>query len=178
MMQRAGWIAAVVVLLAGCGGEQYSDLRQFVNDAGANLRGKVEPLPEVKPYEAVTYDAFDLSDPFRPRAPVDATGKIVESGPVPDRNRPKEALEAYPLENLKFVGTLQDKAKRMYALVRTPENNIYQVKVGNHLGQNFGVVSMITETGITLKETTQDMAGVWSERTSGLQLIDDEEPRK
>lgn len=177
-MMRRAWIAGAVMVFAGCGSEQYSDLRQFVNEAGAGQRGKVEELPQVTMYEPLTYEAFELTDPFRPRQPVDATGKIVESGPVPDRNRPREALEAYPLENLKMVGTLQDKAKKMYALVRTPENNIYQVRLGNHLGQNFGVVSMITETGITLKETTQDMAGVWSERTTSMQLIDDEEPKK
>lgn len=94
------------------------------------------------------------------------------------RRERREALEGYPLENLKMVGTLQDKAKKMFALIRTPDNNIYQVKAGNFLGQNFGVISMITETSITLKEYIQDTAGIWSERTSSLQLLDEEESKK
>lgn len=167
---------AALALLAGCGGEQYQDLRQFVKESGANLRGRVDPLPEVKPYEPFTYDAFDLSDPFRPRK-IEATGQAQDIPDAAKRER-REALEGYPLESLKMVGTLQDKAKKMFALIRTPDNNIYQVKAGNYLGQNFGVISMITETSITLKELIQDTAGVWSERTSSLQLLDEEESKK
>ncbi len=168
---------ALLLLLTGCGGEQFQDLRQFVKESGSNLRGRVDPLPEVKPYEAFTYDAFDLSDPFKQRKS-EPSDKAAGSGPAPDTTRRKEALEAYPLESLKMVGTLQDKTKKMFALVKTPDNNIYQVKSGNYLGQNFGVVSMITETSVTLKEVIQDTAGVWTERTSSLQLLDEEEPKK
>jgi type IV pilus assembly protein PilP len=178
-MKRTLVMIAAAGVLSGCGGEQYQDLRQFVKDSGANLRGRVEPLPEVKPYEAFTYDAFDLPDPFRPRGnqPFDKTAGS-GAGPAPDPNRRKESLEGYPLEGLKMVGTLQDKNKKMFALIKTPDNNIYQVKGGNYLGQNFGVISMITETSITLKEVIQDTAGVWTERTSSLQLLDEEESKK
>lgn len=167
---------AVLAILAGCGGEQYQDLRQFVQESGSGMRGRVDPLPEVKPYEPFTYDAFDLSDPFHPRK-IEAAGRAQDVPEVARRER-REALEGYPLENLKMVGTLQDKAKKMFALIRTPDNNIYQVKAGNFLGQNFGVISMITETSITLKEYIQDTAGIWSERTSSLQLLDEEESKK
>ncbi len=178
MIKRTLIMMAASVLLAGCGGEQYQDLREFVKDSGANLRGRVEPLPEVKPYEAFTYDAFELPDPFRPRGNAAEKGSGAGSGPAPDLNRRKEALEGYPLESLKMVGTLQDKSKKMFGLIKTPDNNIYQVKSGNYLGQNFGVISMITETSITLKEVIQDTAGVWTERTSNLQLLDEEESKK
>lgn len=169
---------AVSLLLVSCGGDQYQDLRQFVNNSGNNLHGRVEPLPEVKPYEPFTYDAFDLPDPFHPRKP-DATEKNGGDRPPQASDlRRKEALEAYPLESLKMVGTLQDKAKRMFALIKTPDNNLYQVKSGNYIGQNFGIVSVITETSITLKEVVQDASGVWTERTSSLQLLDEEESKK
>lgn len=178
-MKRVLTLLAVTGLVAGCGGEQYQDLRQFVKESGANMRGRVEPLPEVKPYEPFTYDAFELPDPFKPRSQVaDKSGAPGSAGPAPDVNRRKEALEAYPLESLKMVGTLQDKTRKMFALIKTPDNNIYQVKGGNYLGQNFGVISMITETSITLKEVIQDTAGVWTERTSSLQLLDEEESKK
>jgi type IV pilus assembly protein PilP len=177
-MNRVLIMILVAGLLAGCGGEQYQDLRQFVKESGANMRGRVDPLPEVRPYEPFTYDAFELSDPFKPRSNQAATSAGAGAGPAPDPSRRKEALEGYPLESLKMVGTLQDKTKKMFALIKTPDNNIYQVKGGNYLGQNFGVISMITETSITLKEVIQDTAGVWTERTSSLQLLDEEESKK
>lgn len=177
-MKRALIMMSMAGLLAGCGGEQYQDLRQFVKESGANMRGRVEPLPEVKPYEPFTYDAFELSDPFKPRSNHVDKAQGGGAGPAPDPSRRKEALEGYPLESLKMVGTLQDKTKKMFALIKTPDNNIYQVKGGNYLGQNFGVISMITETSITLKEVIQDTAGVWTERTSSLQLLDEEESKK
>jgi type IV pilus assembly protein PilP len=77
-----------------------------------------------------------------------------------------------------MVGTLQDKSKKMFALIKTPENNLYQVRSGNYIGQNFGIVSVITETSITLKEVVQDASGVWTERTSSLQLLDEEESKR
>ncbi len=164
--------------ISGCGSDEYQDLRQFVAESGNNLRGRVEPLPEMKPYEPFSYEAYDLQDPFKPRKP--------ETGEKGDSERPtqasdlrrKEALEAYPRESLKMVGTLQDKNRKMFALVKTPENNLYQIKIGNYLGQNFGIVTAITETSITLKEVFQDTSGIWSERTSSLQLLDEEESKQ
>lgn len=176
-MTRAWIILVLCAALAGCGAEQHQDLRDFVNSAGNNLRGRVDPLPEVKPYEAFTYEAFDLQDPFKPRKPESKDKDGAERPAQANDLRRKEALEAYPLESLKMVGTLQDKAKKMFALVKTPENNLYQIKIGNYLGQNFGIVTMITETSVTLKEVFQDTSGVWSERTSSLQLLDEEESK-
>ena len=171
-MTRAAPLMILAFALAGCGGEQYQDLRDFVQNSGANLRGRVEQLPEVKPYEAFTYDAFDLQDPFRPRVSQSAQANSEVPAQAAEMRR-KEALEAYPLENLKMVGTLQDKSRKMFALIKTPDNSIYQVKAGNYLGQNFGVIAMITETSVSLKEVIQDTAGVWTERTSSLQLLDE-----
>lgn len=169
-LRRLGAPIFAVMLMAGCG-EEHQDLRQFVQGSGANLRGRVEPLPEVKPYEPFSYNAADLPDPFRPRK-IEALGSNQEI-PKAAQREAREDLENYPLESLKMVGTLQDKNKKMFALIRTPENVIYQVRTGNYLGQNFGVVSMITETSIVLKEVLQDNMGSWSERTSSLQLLDE-----
>jgi type IV pilus assembly protein PilP len=121
-----------------------------------------------RPYEPFTYNAFDLSDPFKPRKiePVKGGSKL-----APDLNRRKEPLEAYPLESLQMVGTLQ-RGKSTYALVRTTDRDVYQVKVGNYLGQNFGVIVSIGDGDIRLKELVQDGAGDWTERTSTLQLAD------
>jgi len=153
-------------LLAACGGESHEDLRAWMRDQGKNARGKLDPLPQIKPYDPFAYNAFDLPDPFKPRKiePTKSASKL-----SPDLTRRKEPLEAYPLESLTMVGTLE-KNKTVYALVRTPDRDVYQVRSGNYLGQNFGVITNIGEGDIKLKELIQDGAGDWAERSSTLLL--------
>jgi len=165
------WLALSLgasVLLAGCGGESHQDLRAWMADQGKNARGRVDPLPQIKPYEPFAYNAFDLPDPFKPRK-IEPT-KGAGSKLAPDLTRRREPLEAYPLESLNMVGTLTQ-GKSTYALVRTPEKDVYQVTAGNYLGQNFGVILGITESEIRMKELVQDGSGDWTERTGTLQLI-------
>ena len=164
-------MAVTALLLAGCGGDQFSDLRQFVKESGEGLRGRVEPIPEVKQFEPFAYNAFDLPDPFKPRTTI-ADSRAGGGGPQPDLNRRKEALEAFPLESLQMVGTLEQK-RVYYALIKTPDKNLYRVKVGNYVGQNFGVITAISDSAVTLKEVIQDSSsGSWTERTSNLQLLE------
>ena len=155
------------VLCAGCGGESHQDLRAWMADQGKGARGRVDPLPQIKPYEPFAYNAFDLPDPFKPRKiePTKGGSKL-----APDLTRRREPLEAYPLESLNMVGTLAQ-GKSMYALLRTPDKDVYQVSAGNYLGQNFGVILGITESEIRMKELVQDGSGDWTERTGTLQLI-------
>jgi len=171
MMRAPVAITVAALLLSGCGG-QLSDLEQFVKESGEGLRGRVEPIPEVRQFEPFAYNAFDLPDPFKPRKTVADTRGGTGGGPRPDLNRRKEALEAFPLESLQMVGTLEQKQVR-FALIKTPDNNLYRVKSGNYLGQNFGVVTSISESTVTLKEVIQDSSsGSWTERTSSLQLLE------
>jgi type IV pilus assembly protein PilP len=172
---RYRYIAVIsTLLLAACGSGEFSDLKQFVDQSSQGLRGRVEPLPQVQPYEPITYNAFDLPDPFKPRKiePEKGSG----GGPAPDLTRRKEPLEAYPLESLKMVGTLE-RSNHRWALIKTPDNSLYRVRSGNYMGQNFGVIAMISESSITLKELIQDTTGSWSERTSNLQLLEEEEKK-
>lgn len=154
------------VVLGGCGGESHQDLRVWMSQQGANAKGRLDPLPQIKPYEPFAYNAFDLPDPFKPRKiePTKGGSKL-----APDLGRRREPLEAFPLESLSMVGTLA-RGPAVYALVRTPERDIYQVRSGNYLGQNFGVVVGIGEAEMKLKELVQDGAGDWTERSSTLQL--------
>lgn len=87
----------------------------------------------------------------------------------PDFNRPKEPLESFSLETLKMVGMLS-KQGEIHAVIKTPDNAIYHVKKGNYAGQNFGLITQITASEVTLREIVQDSAGDWSERTSALIL--------
>ena len=115
-----------------------------MNESAKDLMGKVPPLPEIKPFPVVAYDAINLVPPFAPsRIEPDKRATSTGLGPRPDLNRRREPLEAYPLESLKMVGSLL---------------------------QNFGVITGVTETEITLKELVEDSNGDWSERTSKMLL--------
>ena len=165
------FLALTVLLLAACAGESHQDLRDWMAEQGKGAKGKLDPLPQVKPYEPFAYNAFDLPDPFKPRKIEPAKG---DSKLAPDLTRRKEPLEAYPLESLNMVGTLQ-KNSQVYALVRTPDKDLYQVRPGNHLGQNYGVILGVSDSEIKLKELVQDGAGDWTERSSSLQLLQPQE---
>ena len=157
------------LLLAGCGGEEYQDLRDFVKNSGAGMRGKIEPPPEVKPYVHFAYtNDTNLPDPFKPRKPEKRSGGGINQ---PDMDRPKEALEEFPLENLKMVGYLY-RNKVGYAVIRSTDGKLHRVKAGNYVGMNFGLIKEVTDTGIIIKEMVQDSAGDWTERVSNLQLLE------
>ena len=158
-------IALIVTGLSGCGSGDMDDLHRFVAETGKDMQGKIDPLPEVKPYEPFSYSAFDLPDPFKPRKLSTGGG----GGMQPDLTRPKEPLEAFSLETLKMVGVLSQKGV-IQAVIKTPDNAVYHVKKGNYIGQNFGLITQISDSEVTLREIVQDSAGDWSERTSALIL--------
>ncbi len=162
-------VLLTLAALGGCSSE-LDDLKNFVRESEKGLPRKIEPLPAVKPFEPFTYEGFDLPDPFQPRKlspPKEGAG----GGIAPDLNRRKEPLEAFPLEQLKMVGTLSQN-KETYALVRA-DKTLYRVKKGNYMGQNFGLITEVTETEIKLKEIVQDSAGDWAERQSVLPLLEE-----
>ena len=159
-------LTMLILGLSGCGGSGMEDLEKFVAEAGRDMQGKIEPLPQVRAYEPFAYDAFDLPDPFKPRKLAMGGGG---GGLQPDLLRPKEPLEAFSLETLKMVGALEKK-NLIHAVIQTPEKAIYHVHKGNYVGQNFGMITQITESSVLLREIIQDSAGDWSERTSTLTL--------
>jgi len=165
---------AALAALAACGGEEHGDLKQELHALTKDLRGRVDPLPQVRPYEPVPYTAEGLVDPFRPEridvaqrqlASASSSGRIEK-----ERDRPKEPLEAFPLESIQMMGTITQH-KETFGLVKAGPN-LYRVKKGNYMGQNFGVVTGIDESQISLKELIQDGAGEWIERGSALQLLE------
>jgi type IV pilus assembly protein PilP len=157
------------VALVSCAGGDNEDLRQWMNDATQNIKGRIPPLPQVKPYEPVSYDAGNLIDPFKPSKIGSEQKTAGGSGRQPDLERLREPLESYPLESLKFVGVITRK-NASYAIIQV-DASLYQVRVGNYMGQNFGVITKVSETETTLKELVQDSAGDWVERSSTLFLL-------
>ena len=166
-------VVGFALLAAGCGADQHSDLRQELNALTKDLRGRVEPLPQVRPYEPVPYKAEGQIDPFQ-GARIDVGQVTSAKGPGNSRleveqNRPKEPLEAYPLEAIRMVGTLTQ-GQETFGIVRAGPN-LFRVKKGNYMGQNFGVINAIDDGQITIKELVQDGGGDWVERASELQMV-------
>ena len=159
-------ISTLCLILVACNGDEGDDLDKFMSTAANDMSKGVEPLPEVLPYSPIQYNADGLlADPFKPRKAASKNGSL-----QPNINRPKDALEAYPLESLKYVGSMI-RSKLTYALIKTPDNTIQQVKVGNYLGPNYGLVTAINEGDIVLKEIVQDdLTGDWIERSASINL--------
>jgi type IV pilus assembly protein PilP len=153
-------------LLVGCSLDEGDDLDQYMRDATNEVKPRIKPLPEVQPYMALQYNADGtLVDPFRARRAVNKSTAL-----QPNLNRPKEPMEAYPLESIKYVGLLS-RNKLTYALLKTPDDAVQHVKVGNYVGQSFGRVTQITDAEVLLTEIVQDdLTGDWVERLSSLVL--------
>ena len=165
---------ALVCLLVGCSASDESDLQSWMNEQRAQTKPKVAPLAEPKKFVPQDYNEEGVTDPFnilkltqalrKESAQAAANAALV----APELTRRKEALEAYPLDSMTMVGSLI-KVGMPVALVKV-DNLLYQVKAGNYLGQNYGRVTKVTETELTIREIVQDAAGEWVERPATLQL--------
>jgi type IV pilus assembly protein PilP len=159
-----------VVALAGCSGD-IDEVRQWMEQERKDAKPTVTPLLPPKKFLPQPYEAGTGVDPFSTQK---LSVAIRQEAAQPNSlltaeiNRRKEPLEAYPLDTMSMVGSLTREGRR-YALLRV-DNLLYQVKAGDYLGQNFGRITKISETEITLREVVQDAAGEWIERTSTLQL--------
>ena len=150
-------------LLAGCGGRD-SDLDHFIEVTQKEPGGRVEPLPEVKPYEAFSYTDQEKRSPFVPGGSGGAN-----AGLRPDSHRNREYLEQFSLDTLKMVGTL-NLGGNSYGLVQTKDGRVHRVVVGEHLGTNDGKISTISPSKIALVEIIPDGLGGYIERPAALAL--------
>lgn len=156
--------------LGGCGGDM-DDLDRYINEVKARPGGRIEPLPEITPYEGFTYvaDREGLRSPFVPDTPQAAQGP--GSTTRPDRDRSREFLEQFPLDTLAMVGTLE-LGNATYGLVQTQDGLIHRVVPGNYMGQNDGRIIAITESEIQLVEIISDGIGGYLEREAAVSLSD------
>jgi len=158
----------VVAGLSACGGGG-DDLDQYINEVKARPGGRIEPLPEILPYEGFSYvaDKQGLRSPFRPDTPQSAGS----GGPRPDVERSREYLESFPLDTLGMVGTLNIN-ETMYGLVQTADGLIHRVIPGNYMGQNDGRITEISESEIAVVEIISDGIGGYIERDAAVGLSD------
>lgn len=159
----AGSLIAFAV--AGCSRDM-DELQQKINEAKSKPGERIEPLPEIKPYEAFVYTPGILRSPFIQSAPVQ---NDLASGLRPDSKRPREFLEQFSLDTLRMVGTLKLNGKN-YGLVQGKDGLVHRVLPGNYLGQNDGHIMAINDSKISLVEIVPDGLGGYIERPAALAL--------
>jgi len=152
-------------MLAGCGTGQ-SDLLQYIDEVKARPGGRIEPLPQVKPYETFTYEAENQRSPFVPGRSAD---RVASAGPRPDSNRAKEYLEQFPLDTLTMAGTLSQ-GSRTYGLVQTQDGLLHKVLPGNYIGQYDGRVVGVLPSEIQVEELVPDGIGGFYRRSAAIAL--------
>ena len=171
-----GVLAALA--LAGCGDSDVKEVKLWMLQVQQQARVAVPPLSAPKTFIPFAYTAKDVTDPFSPNKLQVELAKAARSGSAfrPDLDRRKEVLESFPLDTLRMVGTLQQ-AGVTYALLQV-DKAVYRVRAGEHLGQNFGLITGVTEGAVNIRETVQDAGGDWVERMSKLELQDSKESGK
>ena len=170
----AFWITGIFAVLTGCGSTDQDQLRAWMTEQRSLVKPRVDRLPEPTKFSPQAYSQEASVEPFSnqklaqalKRDSSQATSNVALI--TPELARRKEPLEASPLDTVAMVGSLV-KLGQPVALVRV-DNLLYQVRVGNYLGQNYGRITKVSETGLSLREIVQDAAGEWIERTATLQL--------
>ena len=156
-------LVAAAAGLAGCSSGD-DDLQTFIADTNKEAGGRVEPLPEVKPYPAYIYADMDKRSPFMPTSPNAGNPNL-----RPDAHRNREFLEQYSLDTMKMVGTIQQSGQT-YGLLQTKDGLVHRVVVGNYVGQNDGKITAITTSKIDVREIIPDGLGGYIERPAGIAL--------
>ena len=169
-----GAFAASSFLLVACSSTGQEELQQWMTQQRAQTQPKIQPIPEPKKFTPQVYTQEAATDPFsnqkltqalkRDSAQTSANAGLV----APELARRKEPLESFPLDTVSMVGSLV-KSGQPVALVKV-DSLLYQVRPGNYLGQNYGKITKVGETEVTLREIVQDAGGEWIERTAKLQL--------
>ena len=167
-------VSAAIIMVSACGSAGDDDLMAWMRNERNSVKPRVTPIPEPSRFQAHQYASEGLAEPFAsdrllgvPLMP-QSTPAGQPSLMASELNRRKEPLEAFPLDTMVMVGTLEKKGQ-LIALLRV-NNLLYQVASGQYLGQNFGKIMKISETEVLLREVVQDSAGEWIERAGSLQL--------
>jgi type IV pilus assembly protein PilP len=160
------WLPCLALLSLSACSNNMDELKQKVAEIKARPGERIEPLPEIKPYEAFKYDASGERSPFIPSS--SAKSNLATSA-RPDVKRPREFLEQFPLDTLQMVGTLQLQS-RTYALLQGKDGLVHRVQVGSYLGQADGRVTSITNTKVSVLELVPDGLGGYIERPGALSL--------
>jgi type IV pilus assembly protein PilP len=163
-------LCGAALFMVACSNDQ-DELRQWMEQQRREIKPSVTPLQPPKKFDPQPYNVAEAVDPFSTQkltVALKQEARQPNSLLAAELNRRKEPLEAYPLDSMSMVGSV-NKLGQPFALLRV-DTLLYQVKVGDYLGQNYGRITRIGETEIALREIVQDAAGEWIERPATLQL--------
>lgn len=162
-------MSALLLMLGGCGGDDFSDLDAYMNEVRLRPPGKIEPTPTFRSYPTFTYSAANLRSPFSRQLRVDLAGQKHGSRDVkPDPNRVKQYLEGFNIEQFEMVGTIAN-ASGSFALLRGA-GGVHRLKVGDYLGRNDGRIVAISASQVDVVEIVPDGQGAWLERPRTIPL--------
>lgn len=176
-------LVSLCLAMAACSSGDHEDLKQWMAENTKDLKGNIPKLPEVLPYVPVPYEVESLLDPFKP-SKIEPESKYKQASGKggafqPDfeaREMRNSLLEKFPIESLKMIGYLNVNNRPM-AVIQV-DDKVKQIKVGDYIGLDFGMVTQITDKEVELRELIQDSAGDWSERKSSLYLQSKEGSKK
>ena len=163
-------VTTIATGLGACGAEM-GDLRTYVDEVKARPGGTIARLPRIVPAPTFAYEAGDRRSPFLPETPQGVGSLNPDAIQGPDPNRPREFLEQFPLDTLRMVGTLETLGDS-FGLIQTSDGLIYRVTLGHHMGQNYGRVTLISDSEIVLVEIISDGIGGYLERPAAIGLSD------
>jgi len=168
------WLTALsllgMLLLHGCSSDNLADLRAYADQVKKRPGGRIPPLPEVKPFPSHTYAMMEYKDPFEvPKTEEEKAGRAPGTGPQPPKDHVPEALEAFPLDSLRMVGTLEQE-DQLWAIVRAQDGTIYRVREGNYMGQNYGRITHISDQQMDVREIVPDTHDGYIERDQTIAL--------
>ena len=166
--RKALWASMISSwILAGCS-QSVEDLHDYIEQQKAAYIGSVKPIPQFKPYESFTYTAYDLRDPFEAAIDIEEDENKADLL-TPDKTRPRQPLEAFPLDTLRMVGVLEQ-GENLWGLIEDPKKVVHRVQVGNYMGQNEGAITGISEGEIFLVEIISDGVGGYLERNASIAI--------
>jgi len=168
MIRLKSTVICLSLLTVSACSQDTSDLRTFIAETKSSHVGSVKPIPQFKPYESFSYSAGDLRDPFV--ANVDLDDDTTKTSLLnPDSTRPKQPLEAFPLDTLSMVGILEQN-DQLWGLIKDPQNVVHRVQVGNYMGQSEGRILEINDSAIFLVEIVPDGIGGYIERDASIAI--------
>ena len=162
--------ALMLAVLGACSADN-DELIQWMEVQHKEIKPNVPPVYPPKKFDPQVYLGATGVEPFGAQKLIPVGGNSTgRSSAVlaAAKAHATQELESYPLDSMSMVGSLQQGGKT-HALLMV-ESRLHDVKVGDWIGQNYGQVTAITDTQITLRETVQDATGEWIERASTLQI--------
>ena len=165
---RPAIISFSLLSISACS-QDISDLQTFIAQTKSAHVGSVKPIPQFKPYESFSYSAAELRDPFVANVDLDNDETTKTSLLNPDSSRPRQPMEAFPLDTLSMVGTLEQN-EQLWGLIKDPQNMVHRVQVGNYMGQSEGRIIEINDSAVYLVEIVPDGIGGYIERDASIAI--------